>query len=604
MSSRTDGVDTRWLAAAGFGLLLVLTVILSQTPDATAYEISIYEAYDWYFWAIACAGLLLGNVVIVRSAAEETTDWIYGLLLVVSVVGVLVFLPYFRGYEVFGRADVLSHVGYIRDIQETGAIGQGNIYPNFHLLVLGLAYVTGVEPSTMIMGIAGLGSLFSIVSFFALVSTVFDRQRALLSLPFGTVLIAVQSVPYLFSTLLVPFALYLFVKERRTRSLHIRAALAVTLFGLVIYHPITSLFLVCIFGVYGVVQFLSDRDILGPDDDRVTDPAGAVPLSQLVVAVFAVWYLDFVAIVERFGTVLENLAAPGGGDSPVSTYSSTVSQYTPALLDLVRIGAVRYGQSAILLTIGGLSTLLYAGSVLRKRSGWDVTRSSFVGLFAVFTGLSGLFFVVDLLVGFGRPLLYAELFAALVAGSLFYALAGRTGSRQTMQTALYLTLAVLVVVSTFGLYASPYSVDENQQVTEAELEGSEWYVEHRSEFVGLSEFGIDVHRYRDAIYGRESYGDDEVVTSDTAAIPAHFNYTTHDTLGASYEEDRYMVLTRAGRIFYENLYPDYRQYWKYEESDFQRLSRDESVSLVYSNGGYDVYRVNGTARRADINATA
>lgn len=590
MSSHDEG--TRWLAAVGFGLLLVLTLILFRTPEASVYEISIYDAYDWYFWAIACASLLLGNVVIVRSATEETTDWRYGLLLVAAVVGVLVFLPYFRGYEVFGRADVLSHVGYIRDIQETGAIGRTNIYPNFHLLVLGLAYVTGVEPSTMITAIAGIGSLFSIVSFVALVSAVFDRQRAVLSLPFATVLVAVQPVPYVFSTLLVPFVLYLFVKERRTRSLPIRAALAVTLFGLVIYHPITSLFLLFIFGVYGVAQYLYDRNGLG-SGDRVGDPVGAVPLSQLVVAVFAVWYLDFVAILERFGTVVRNLAAPGGGGSPVSTYSSTVSEYSPALLDLVRIGAVRYGQSAILLTVGGLSSLLFAVSVVRNRSRWEVSKSSFVGLFALFTGLSTLFFLFDLLVGFGRPLLYAELFGALLAGSLFYALARTTGAR-TMQTALYVTLAVLVVVSTFGLYASPHSVDENQQVTEAELEGSEWYLEHRTRFVRLSEFGIDVHRYRDALYGRESYDTEKVVSSDTARIPPHFNYTRNDTLGASYEEDRYMVLTRAGRIFYENLYPGYREFWKFERSDFQRLSRDRTVSNVYSNGGYDVYRVNAT----------
>ena len=599
MTEHRARAETRCLAAVGFGLVLVLTVILFQTPDATTYEISIYDAYPWYFWAIACVALFLGNVVIVRSAAEGTNDWMYGLLLVGTVVGVLVFLPYFRGYAVFGRADVLSHVGYIRDIQETGGIGQRNIYPNFHLLVLSLAYVVGVEPSTVIMGIAGIGSLFSIVSFLALVTTVFDRRRALLSLPFATVLVAVQSVPYVFSTLLVPFVLYLFVKERRTRALHVRAALATTLFAVVIYHPITTLFLLLIFGVYGVAQLLQDRNLLGADEGSAGSSVGAMPLSQLVVAVFAVWYLDFTAIVERFGIVLTNLATPGGGGSPASTYSSTVSEYTPALVDLVRIALVRYGQSAILLTVGGLATLFFAGSVIWRRSGWDVSRASFVGLFTLFTGLSALFFLVDLVVGFGRPLLYAELFGALLAGSLCYTLSNGTESRRTLHTALYVTLALLVAFSTFGLYASPYSVDENQQVTQAELEGSEWYVEHRSRFVRLSEFGIDVHRYRDAIYGRESYGKRRVVTSDTATIPPHFGYTERDTLGAGYERDRYMVLTRAGRIFYENLYPDYRQFWKYEQSDFQRLPRDQSVAQVYDNGEYDVYRVDapeGTER--------
>lgn len=592
MVARETGTDDRWLAAAGFALVLVLTVILALTPRANGYEISIYDAYPWYVWVLAGLALLVGNAVVVRSAAAETTDWWYGLLLVLTVVGLVVFLPYFRGYVMFGRADVLSHVGFIRDIQQTGQVGQENIYPSFHLLVLSLAYATGVEAPTMLMAIAGVGSLFSTVAFVALVSAVFDRQRALLSVPFATVLVAVQSVPYVFSILLVPFVLLLFVMERRSGALHVRAALAVALFSLVIYHPLTALFLVLIFGVYGAARLLHERAVL-PGADRVTGPVGTMPLSQLVVAVFAVWYLDFAKIVERFGIAIGNLAAPGGG-SAAQSYSSTVAQYTPALGDIVRIAALRYGQSAILLTLGGLSALAFVVAALFYRERSTVVHTAFVGSLGLFTALSALFFVVDLLVGFGRPLVYAELFGALLAGSVFYLLAQRLASRSVAHAMLYVTVAVLLATSLLGLYASPLTVGQNQQVTQSELSGTEWYLEHRDPQDDLTEFGIDTYRYRDAIYGRYTYDDDKVVTSDTDRIPRHFGYASNDTLGASYEGDKYMVLTQTGRVFYERLYPGYTEFWKYEEADFERLPRDRTVSAVYDNGEYDVYRVNAT----------
>jgi len=593
MSVSSDGTGDRWLAAGGFGLALVLAVVLALTPEASGYETSIYGAYPWYFWGLAVTALLVGNAVVVRGVQSGTNDWWYGLLLVLTVVGLLVFLPYFRGYVMFGRADVLSHVGFVRDIQQTGRVSPGNIYPNFHLLVLSLAYATGLEPQAMLVALAGIGSLFSVLSFVALVSAVFDRRRALLAVPFALVLIAVQSVPYVFSILLVPFVLYLFVVERRTRARHIRAALGVSLFALVIYHPITVLFLLLVFAVYGVARALHRRGLLS-SDEGVPGPVGAMPVSQLVVATFAVWYLEFPKIVARFAIVFETLISPGGVGSSAASYSETVAQYSPSLVDIVRIGALRYGEAAILLTMGGCYALAVIVATVRSRTSGTVFRSTFVGALGLFTALSLLFFLVDLIVGFGRPLVYAELFGALLAGAFTYFLAERTEAWTTVYSLLYVVVALLLITATLGLYISPLTVGQNQQVTAGELAGSEWYIENRDTQDDLMEFGVETHRFRDAIYGRETYTDDQVVTSDTDRIPRHFGYTDNATLGASYESEKYLVLTAAGRTFYESLYPDYREFWKYEQADFERLERDPTVSSVYDNGEYDVYRVNGT----------
>lgn len=595
MGDQYPELGGNWLAVSGFALLFLLTVILFLTPPASGYEISIYDAYPIYFWVIGCLALLVGNVVIVRSAYDETSDWVYGLLLVLCVVGLITLLSYFRGYTLLGRADVLTHVGFITDIQKTNGVTSGNIYPNIHLLVLSLAFATGLEPMTMLTSVGAIASVFGITSILALLMVTFGRRRALLSIPFATVVIGVQSAPFLMSSLLVPFVLYLFVKERQTKALHVRAALATVLFSMVLYHPITTVFLLLVFATYSVARFLTRRNILPTSSSEIDDPVGSMPLSQLMIAVFAIWYLDFEKIIVRIEIVLQNTLGPVGGSSaPIDTYSSTVNQYSPALLDLVQIFTLRYGAAAILLVLAGLYSLLLALAILSGRAEVSRFESMFVGGLALFSGAAAVFLVVDLLVGFGRPLVYATLFGALLAGGLFISLSRNESLRPFVNGALYVTLAVLIVVSTFGLYAAPAQIETNQQVTENEFDGSTWYLEHRDDDVALSEFGIETYRFRDAIYGRNTYTADQVVTSDTTRIPPHFNYTEHETLGASYERDQYMILTTRGRIFYQEVYPDYRQFWSFQPSDFQRLPQDETVSHVYSNGGYDVYRVNAT----------
>ena len=581
----------RLLVVAGFLSLLGLTALLATVPAANTYELSIYAAYPWYFWALACLALFVGNAVVVRCAFDGRDEWRYGFVLVLAVVTLLLLLPYLRGYASLGRADVLTHVGLTRDIMATGRVGDGNVYPNFHLLVLTLSYATGVDPAVTVVSLAGIGSVFSVVALTTLVSSVFGRRRGLLVVPFATVLLTAQSVPYRFSTLLVPFVLYLLVKEQQTRALSVRAALTVSMVSLIIYHPLTTLFVLAIIGLYGVARTLHDRGLFGTAAETPARPVGTVPLAQFVVAVFAVWYLAFDKIVDRFAIVVRNISSVAVSSSPGASYTSTVSQYSPALVDLARIGFVKYGQAAVLLLVGGAYTVW----ALRTRSSTTALELTFVGAFALFTGLSGLFFAVDLVVGFSRPLLYVKLFGAVLASSLFSHLLNARESRPTARTLLYVTVALLVVTSTLGLYLSPLTVREGQQVTEMELEGSEWFLEERDRWERLSQFGIETARFRDAIYGRETFAEDKVVTYDPVRLPAHFNYSTRETLGASYENDTYIILPRAGRIYYEELYPEYPQFWRFEPSDFRRLSRDGTVSHVYDNGGYDVYHVNGTA---------
>lgn len=591
MASTTDSFDSRWLAVLGFALVLVLTVILYLTPPATVYEISIYDALPWPFWALLCGTLFLGFIVIVRSALDDDGHWRYGLLLVITVLSLLVFLPYFRGYPMFGRADPLSHIGFIRDIEKTGAISGQNIYPNFHALVLSLAYATGVKPMTAITSVIGVGSLFFVTSSVTLLSVIYDRTRGLLTVPFVAVLVSIHPGPYGVGMMAVPFVLYLFVKDRQTNGLSVRLVLVTTLVGLVIYHPLITLYFLFVFAVYAIARFRYRNP--GYRTGKLRDVTGAAPSSQLLLALFTVWYVQFPKILIRFERAIRAAINPAAGKSSIDSYSSTVTEYSPALIDLVRIALVRRGKAAILLGAGGLYAAFVAVDAVRDRVEVNVYQATFVGAFALFSFLSVLFLIGDFPVG-PRSFSFANWFGALLCGPLFYRLLSSSDRKRTLKIALHVVLAVLIVVSTFGLYPSPHGVKENIQVTETEIEGAEWFLEHRDEDTTHSEFRVTAFRFRDALYGRYTFSDDKLVSTQPPPIPSHFNYTEHDTFGASYEESRYVHFSRTGRMYYPELYPDYREFWRLTPADFERLERDPTVDHVYANGGYDAYVVNGT----------
>ena len=135
-------LSSRSLAGVGFGAVIIAAGIALLTPPADGYEMSIYAAFPWYFWALLIASVLVGQLIVLRAgvtADKDGSDWWFGVLLVLLSNALLLFLPYARGYPYFERADVLTHLGHIRTIQTTGMIGPENIYPNIHQLVLALA---------------------------------------------------------------------------------------------------------------------------------------------------------------------------------------------------------------------------------------------------------------------------------------------------------------------------------------------------------------------------------------------------------------------------------------------------------------------------------
>lgn len=584
---RQDG-----FALGGVVFLVLAVAILVVVPPADGYELSLYGAYPVYFWLFVVGAICSGSLAVFERARTRTgRTWVFGLLVVVLTDALLLLLPFVRGYRMYGKADAMSHLGYATDIVTTG--GFDSIYPPTHLLLVALTDATGVGLMTgaMVIPVVFSGLYFGSL-FYLLVYSFDSSERVLLGLPLVVLPVLGRAHlgyrPYDLSVMLVPLVLYLFVKGRRSSVPSVQVAFVVSLATLLLYHPLTALFMIGVFGLYFVGKHL-------PHVRRqYATPTNALSLS---VAVFLAWYSNFTGIILRFDRVLTTLLGRSEGDPPLEAYAQTAEEASPALIDLISTATFTYGVEAVLfgLSFGFLGLAVWL--VLRDEYVPDTYTAMFVLTMLLFGVGGGLFLVTDLIVPPDRPFQIAKIGAVVVASRLFYLVwdSGRWPDfdgtwRTVLHGGLGVALVVLVVLSVFSLYPSPLASSSNPQVTDMELEGAAWVTEHDGTAETIGQVGFSYRRFHHALYGTETAGPEQLAE---ARVPEHFNYTVRETLGESYANETYLAVNRKGRIVYPEAFPDYREHWRFTPADFDRLERDETTARVYDNGGFTVYLVDG-----------
>ncbi|MDQ2074384.1 hypothetical protein RBH20_17740 [Haloarcula sp. H-GB4] len=590
----THSRTTEAIAVVGVLLLLISTAIVVISPQATEYEISLYDSYPASFWGCIIGSLFAGSLLIFRSVGNPNErSWVFGASLMLATDALLLLMPLIRGYVMYGDADPLTHLGYVQDIVNTGTTG-ANIYPLAHLLVLATADATGLKAMTLAMLTP---VIFSAVYFGGMVSLLFQvtdsRRGFLLGLPFVLLPILGYSHllfrPFDFSILLIPVVLYLFFKSQRNPAPAIRAILVLSLVGILLYHPLTAVFVTGIFLLYYTVQYSPKIQTI------YQSPTSAFGFS---LAVIAGWYSNFPGVILRFDTIYRVLFGSGSNDAPVQAYAQTAQEATPSLIDIVQFITFRFGTEMVLFGLGGglFGVALLLG--LKKRYALDTRTATMGTVVCVFGSVGLLFLLLDLIVTQERPWQVAKIGAVVLLGPLFHIIKSRLGrpnqsllAHSAKQT-VTLALLILVVLSTLTLFPSPLSGMTNDQVTAMEVEGSQWLTEHETGNRELYHFDIEYRRFHHAEHGvRKGLPFWEVF------LPAHFNYTTTKYFGQNYGSDKYIMINRKGRIFYQETYPDYPQRWKYTSQDFQRFNRDRTVDRSYDNGDVRIYLANGTRIR-------
>ena len=593
-------------------LLIIASLLSTALAGATAtgvespngYELSIYAALPWYFWACLLSGMILGLAVIfIDISVTDPGHWKLGVVAVMLANVLLLYLPLIRGYYIYGRYDTIVHTTKIIHILNNGNLGDTLLhYPLLHVFSATTVFITGADPLKLPLYIRPIFPLFFVLCLFLLLRRMFETSRKLLCiLPFvlvmmyknGTMLFA----PYLLAFFLSPLLLYAFFNAR---SVGMRIVLGGTLFTGVMFHPVNSLLVVQTLVVYGLLKATGDWNKLSIVDwDGSSIPSTRLAVWSIILAgMYNIYWLiahksTFSSLRNIIKSYLEPSPSGGTYESQVSSYASELGE--AQIWDIVSVVMFRQGQTVLLgiLSLVGVIAVFYHlknrdRSTLSGLSGTTGDIGGFndvflVALYGMFIAETGLFLIGKLPIGKERAWWYAIPLAGIVSGIGLYSLLSHQWFRRhssAIKSVFFIFLVLTTVFSVANVFHSPLDKREPYHVPETEIEATAWVA-------NSTESGTNIRSPHAYMYAEEKLRltkREFTLGGRNRTPPPHFRYDRNHS-------GEYLLVTDLARSFYPRYYPNYPSEWNYGPADFERLRNDYPFDRVYSNGKAEVYRI-------------
>lgn len=571
------------IVSALLGIFSLLGFILSSPPNG--YQISIYQHTPFWAWSSISIGFVLLLFAPILGPTKRF-HWFGILFLHLSIIGTT---PWLVGYYEYFSADAFYHLGTVTAIKDSGVIPERNFYPLLHILGATISEITGIRTTRVTIPVLlGFGST-ALLSSYAILRQHFTIKRvqfgalaivALLLLGAGNT----NYVPWSQSRMMIPLGLYLIYKVGNSDNKVWVGLTTVFVVFSVSLHPLFGLSVfVMLLSLFGI----SNLNFVGTSPWASKHYGYLAALSSVVV-------LNWMTVLESFlrsasPPILSIVAQDGGGsgaggvsggDSFFQTIITTIQSASPQIFDLIEVGVFRYGRVAI---VAGAAGLMAVGALsigrLRNR---PIYYTLFVFSIPVLGVLALLSMFLPLPIGFTRFLSIAAGIGAITVAVEFFEVQTTVETQRFKNgVSLFVIVCVVFVVLTspFMAYNSTMNKMGNQQVTQLNMEGTNWLVEYQEESAEVSSVGIELRRHS----ALSNYG--YPVIWDTRAAD-HFGYGGKSVWTSSSD---YLFVAEKAQISYPSFYPSYRSQWAYTPGDFARLEVDNHVNKVYTNKEAVIY---------------
>uniref|UniRef100_A0A7V3N4D5 Glycosyltransferase RgtA/B/C/D-like domain-containing protein n=1 Tax=candidate division CPR3 bacterium TaxID=2268181 RepID=A0A7V3N4D5_UNCC3 len=591
-----------FFAILAFVFITIALVIITTASSTTGYEISIYDAYPIYFWGLFICSIVCGIIILVHQAFSEKKSWwwIIGFLIILFTNLVILLLPVARGYVTLGREDVLTYIGYIKEMLYTGHFSS-NVYPAIHVLSTGLSLINGLAPELLAELIPIYFILFYMFSIYLLAKKISSqRAQALLVTAFGSLLLFGISNLWLAPAVqcfeMLPFTILLFLRvQTLTKHLSNFLCLLIILLITPFFHPgdgtlFLLLTLLCFsFSMWiyrNFNQYKQETDsFLCLKDLRIWYP---------ILTLFITWFawFSYTSTFERAISVIWDWALFAKGQTTAIQYFTYLTAANLSVLNFTNLFFKMYGQVTIYCLIALVISIVTLKRFLTTEIRIEFQQLNFSILFVVFLALLFVAFFSNILyVNYTREMRYVVFAATIIIGLGLYPMC----RKKHKQIGIIVIVVVLIASTTFGVFntfPSPITRTSNSQVTSTEMTGMVWFLAHQDSSLLIDELGLSQLRFAHAIRGVHNVPPNIVYISPP---PDHFGYDKNITYGGSYTTDRYFINSIVFRVFYPSLYPEYPHLWRFTPSDFYQLDHeDPSANRIYSNSEFWVYLVHGT----------
>jgi hypothetical protein len=548
----------------------------------------------------------------------------------ISVV-VLLLIPYFRGYTLYGAGDVLTNLGFVKDLLQSGHISTLDVYPAVHVLEAALTYTTSVSPIRWTFFWPPLFFLILLLGTFLLARQLGSTNTALLTCALlmipvlGSEATRESILPSFDAFCLTPLALYLLF--RTPRSLPYTLAFVLVLGAVTLFHIEASLFLWFFFIATLLVSTYASRHAEAVRVQEMAFSASDSARRRYLTAItlVGVFSIAFFSSLVAFGSTVRTVYGSITSslfEGPIATLGPP--RVTTGIIPITSLLVGLYGGEFVYIGLATGLTVATAAKVVTRREGVSAGALLLSSLWFVSLVIGFIFLLYGLIIGYTitRFVKYPFLTSALLLGAYFAAppthalpkgvsaVEGGSGRhlqkgdfapKAKMTSAKKLAAAILVVgaaiICVFNTYPSVSFHEFSHQVTNADFAAMVFFFQHRDDHYPISEvlpLGYQT-RFAQAFYGVEAVvpGLRNGYEQDVLP-PSHFGYNRSQFLGASYSGNTYLLEPALSRVYYPDLYPGVQQVWRYTAADFRMLDRDPTVNQIYDNGGMQILEVMGS----------
>lgn len=600
---KTESIIFKILTIAYF-LVTTWSLLEAYSVQTIGYESSIYTHTPQVFWLSLMYGFILGSAVIIWDiiGKKDTSSklWVLGAFILVYSCFLLLSLFVIRGYYMWDmNADPASHIGVIRDLVANGYFNDTNKYPIMHILMAILSNLANIDIFSLHKFTPLFLPILCSLLVYLLVRDIFDDINVakvsiiLTSLfPLGWY---ISFTPNGFANLLFPLLLIILIKTiiRQTWEWKILLLTVSVMYPLFHILPTIAFELVLVsLLIYWLMGLILQKGApFSEINPRVLASFGLLILIWLIY-----WYSSF-RIWEIEITNIYDAISMESGDSKFSSLLESASSATSNGYSLHQYAISNYGVQFVILFTGMLGIPV----LIRENFCGHVNGRSLLFILPMFTAIIviALLYLSHMTFGPLRFLFYLILFALIYSCFFIHYVLKRSYNRSTCSNLVRMIIILVLItglflISTFGLYPSPSTLQISGHTTQQDVEGLKWLLSEKDRSVQITGISISPLRFYHLLFGIE-VKDQHIVRSfgEDRRVPYHFGYSNMPNIGNCFRVDAYLLLTERDICIYQDVFPDMASK-RWMDTDFTRLYSDESINHIYSNYETDVWYITST----------
>lgn len=583
--------------------LIVLIIIIINTPFASSFETSIYSAYPFYFWIIFLLVIINTSLFFVLYSINniDTKYMIFNIVLFLSITILFFSMPIFRGYALYGRGGqgLLWQVGRARTILDTGQIGAETWYPVPHIFLSYLKMIGFSFQGGIIILQSFIYFLYILFSFLYVKKLCVNFNEinkgytiAIIGLvPFVYMTFHMYFTPAIMSLWLIP--LFLFLMQKKTGRYYIFYFLMFLVgFTIVFFHALTSLILMMIICIMALVDKIYPY-FMNMELKKKTKYFN--PL--LIIGItFSSWALRFSPVVDSLLRSLKFIFIGADIESPaergIETAATAGLRFHEILIRFIEF----YGPIWIYAILAGLIVIWPFKKFIfsKKEINYSTFLFSSLLIAGIIYGLASLLTraVAHEIVRLSKIVILVSILIIVAhlnksmeeIKKSDYNKKGRT--KMILTSIVVFILLLSLIISFFGVY-SP-----NNHLTYAERGGTEWFIDYSN--VDRETIQKGMH-FRTFWYLKGTYNQsiERGELFEGQEHPKHLGYDENETIKESIGNETYMITKEYDYNWYKELETHQLEYTNYyTEDDLERLNEDPTTSKIYCNGGFTTWKIN------------